>query len=178
MRASNAAVFLDRDGVINHAPVRSGKPYPPRSPDEVLILPGVATALADLRAAGYRLVVVTNQPDVARGTLSRSAVDAIHAQIGQQLPIDLFCTCFHDDADACDCRKPKPGLLLDAARTLDIHLAASYMVGDRWRDTEAGLAAGCRTVFIDHGYHERQPEHYDLRVRSLAEAARHILDHP
>jgi D-glycero-D-manno-heptose 1,7-bisphosphate phosphatase len=172
-----AAVFLDRDGVINEAPVRFGKPLAPRSLDEVVILPGVDTALAALRAAGYRLVVVTNQPDVARGTLSRAAVEAMHQQLGSQLPIDLFCTCFHDDPDACECRKPKPGLLLGAARTLGIDLAASYMVGDRWRDTEAGNAAGCRSVFIDQGYDERQPAHYHLRAQSLSEAARYILDH-
>lgn len=172
------AVFLDRDGVINQAWVREGRPYPPTTVDAVTLLPGVGQALADLKAAGYRLVVVTNQPDVARGTLARAAVEAIHAHLGALLPIDEFRTCFHDDADGCACRKPRPGLLQAAARDHGIDLAASYMVGDRWRDTEAGRAAGCRTIFIDHCYDERRPQNCDLSTGSLAQAARHILDQP
>jgi D-glycero-D-manno-heptose 1,7-bisphosphate phosphatase len=172
---SARAVFLDRDGVINRAVVRDGKPYPPSRLEDLEVLPGVPGALAALRGAGYLLLVVTNQPDVARGAQPREVVDAMHRDLLQRLPLDEVLCCFHDDADACACRKPRPGLLLQAARDRGIDLAASYMVGDRWRDTEAGQAAGCRTLFIDHGYQERRPDRFDARVASLAEAAAWIL---
>jgi len=171
------AVFLDRDGVINASVVRNGKPYPPASADEMTILPGVPEALARLRAAGYELIVVTNQPDVARGTTPRATVDAIHAALQAALPLDAIYACFHDDADACHCRKPKPGLLVDAARDRGLDLATSFMVGDRWRDTDAGVAAGCRAIFIDRGYNERKPERFAVNVPGLPEAAAWIIEH-
>jgi D-glycero-D-manno-heptose 1,7-bisphosphate phosphatase len=169
------AVFLDRDGVINAAVVRDGKPYPPARVEDVEILPGVADALAHLRAAGFALIVVTNQPDVARGTQTRAAVDAIHDRLATELPLDAVYACCHDDADACACRKPAPGLLRDAARDHGLDLAGSFMVGDRWRDTDAGAAAGCRTIFVDRGYAERRPHAFDAKVASLPEAAAWIL---
>jgi D-glycero-D-manno-heptose 1,7-bisphosphate phosphatase len=169
------AVFLDRDGVINRAIVRGGRPYPPATVDDVELLPGVADALARLKRAGYLLVVATNQPDVARGTQSRAAVEAIHARMASELPLDDFCCCYHDDGDGCACRKPKPGLLLDAARKHRVNLAESVMVGDRWRDVEAGRRAGCATLFVDYGYAERRPEQPTALVSSLAEAADWIL---
>jgi len=170
------AVFLDRDGVINRAVVRDGKPYPPASLADMEVLPGVEAATQALHAAGWKLVVVTNQPDVARGTTPRETVEAINQYLAQSLPIDDFRTCYHDSADDCDCRKPRPGALLSAAKEYDIDLGASYMVGDRWRDVEAGERAGCKTIFIDYGYAEKQPETVNHRVHSLAEAARIILE--
>ena len=173
---SRRAVFLDRDGVINRALVRDGRPYPPRTLAEVEILGGVGDALDRLHKAGYLLIVVTNQPDVARGAASRADVDAINAWLARDLPIDEFRTCFHDDTDGCDCRKPLPGALLTAALEHDIDLAKSHMVGDRWRDVEAGAAAGCQTFFVDYAYAEKQPENPDHRVKSLAAAANIILE--
>ncbi|MGZ5065720.1 MAG: D-glycero-alpha-D-manno-heptose-1,7-bisphosphate 7-phosphatase [Usitatibacter sp.] len=170
------AVFLDRDGVLNRAVLRGGKPYPPASADETEIVPGAADALARLKEAGYFLIVVSNQPDVARGTATRAQVEAINARLAQDLPIDRFIMCYHDSVDGCDCRKPRPGMLLAGAREFGIDLASSFMVGDRWRDVEAGAAAGCRTVFIDHGYDEKRPESCDYRVSSTSEAASAILD--
>ena len=177
-RQVQRAVFLDRDGVINAATVRDGKPYPPASLAELEILPGVGAALARLRDAGFRLIVVTNQPDVARGTQSRAVVDAMHARLASLLPIDEFRVCDHDDADGCACRKPKSGLLEAAARDANVNLAASVMVGDRWRDIDAGRGAGCATVFIDRGYRERQPDQADRTVGSLPEAVDWILSRP
>jgi D-glycero-D-manno-heptose 1,7-bisphosphate phosphatase len=174
-RGTCRAVFLDRDGVINRAIVRDGKPYPPATVDAVEILPGVADGLARLRDAGFRLVVVTNQPDIARGTQVRDVVETIHAHLAAMLPIDEFRVCAHDDDDACTCRKPKPGMLKDAARAADIDVGASFMVGDRWRDIEAGRAAGCRTVFIDHHYEERRPQDPDVIVPSFPDAVNWIL---
>ena len=169
------AIFLDRDGVINRALVRDGKPYPPADLASMEILPGVNEAMRALHDAGWLLIVVTNQPDVARGTTTRAEVEAINDHLQHTLPIDEFRTCYHDSDDGCDCRKPLPGLLLAAANNLDIDLTASYMVGDRWRDIEAGEHAGCKTIFIDYGYAEKQPTFVNLRVRSLLEAARIIL---
>jgi len=168
------AVFLDRDGVINRAIVRDRKPYPPRDLDELEILPGAREALTHLRSAGYMLIVVTNQPDVARGTARATTVNAINRCLEQTLPIDSFRTCFHDDKDRCNCRKPQPGLLLAAGKDFGIELSRSFMIGDRWRDIDAGKAAGCTTVWIDCDYDEQRPV-ADYRVQSLAEAAELIL---
>jgi len=169
------AVFLDRDGVINRAFIRDGTPHPPASLQDLEILPHVPEALRALKIRGYSLVVVTNQPDVARGTSSQELVDSIHERLKSTLDLDAIFTCFHDDADACDCRKPKPGLLHRAADDLGIDLPSSFMIGDRRRDVEAGKRAGCRTFFVDCSYRERLPSSFDFRVGSLIEASRIIL---
>lgn len=142
------AVFLDRDGVLT-APVPSGETWrPPWRPEEMRLLPGVADACQRLHAAGWVLVVATNQPDVARGRTQPGPILAIHDLLRQQLPLDDIRVCFHDDADRCLCRKPKPGMLLDAARLLRLNLSASWMIGDRTKDIAAGRAAGCRTILV------------------------------
>ncbi len=169
------ALFLDRDGVLNRAWVRDGIPHPPASLEELEILPGVVAALSALKAAGYALVVVTNQPDVARGKQSRQRVEVMHDYLRQTLPLDAVLTCFHDDGDHCECRKPRPGLLLQAASELGLDLRASFMVGDRWKDVEAGRRAGCRTFYVASDYRERAPEASDFRVTSLREAADLLL---
>jgi D-sedoheptulose 7-phosphate isomerase len=170
------AVFLDRDGVINRAFVREGKPFPPSTLQELEILPGVPEALHELKQHGYKLLVVTNQPDVARGKQSQQTIDAMHQALRARLPLDDILVCYHTDQDKCDCRKPMPGMLLEAARKHNIDLAASFMVGDRWRDIEAGYNAGCKTILIDYGYSERPPDRGpDLRVASLREAADWII---
>ena len=174
--AVNRAVFLDRDGVLNRAILRDGKPYPPASLDQLEVLPGAADALADLKSRGFLLFVVTNQPDVARGAQTREAVEAIHAELRKQLPLDGFFVCYHDDKDRCDCRKPAPGLLLQAAGRHAIQLSESFLIGDRWRDVEAGQNAGCATILVDYRYRERGPAREpDARVKSLREAADWIL---
>ena len=170
------AVFLDRDGVINRAFVHEGKPLPPPTLQELEILPGVPEALHELKQHGYELLVVTNQPDVGRGKLSRQTLDAMHKSLSASLPIDDIFVCSHTDEDKCDCRKPLPGMLLEAARKHNVDLAASFMVGDRWRDVEAGYNAGCKTILVYYSYVERPPDHApDLRVGSLREAADWII---
>jgi D-sedoheptulose 7-phosphate isomerase len=174
--ALQRAVFLDRDGVLNKAVMKDGKPHPPANAAELELAPEAAKALGDLKARGFKLVVVTNQPDVARGITTREAVEGIHAKLAAALPVDQILVCYHADADNCDCRKPKPGMLLRAARLHNIDLAGSFMVGDRWRDVEAGQNAGCRNIFIDGGYDEREAERpADARVHSLREAVDWIL---
>jgi D-glycero-D-manno-heptose 1,7-bisphosphate phosphatase len=168
----NRAVFLDRDGVLNEPVVRDGKPHPPSGPNELVVSADAPAALDDLRRLGFMLVCVTNQPDVARGTLSPQKLDAINGRLLAALPLDALYDCRHDDADACDCRKPNPGLIYQAARELDIDPAASYLIGDRWRDIEAGAAARCRTILVDRGYRERSSSvPPDVRVASLSAAA-------
>ena len=167
------AAFLDRDGVINRAVVRHGRPSPPASLEEVEILPGVMEAIARLRGAGYAVVVVTNQPDIARGMTTAAAVDAIHDYLRRELGLGDIRVCPHDDADACRCRKPKPGLLLRPPR---YDLKTSVMIGDRWRDIEAGRAAGCGvSILVDYHYDEVVAQPPDARVGSLAEAVDWVL---
>lgn len=171
------AVFLDRDGVLVVPEMRDGRSYAPRSIEAFRIYPYAAEALARLKAAGYLLIVVTNQPDIGNGLVSADAVSEMHRLLTQALPIDRIEMCPHSQSEACNCRKPKPGMLIDAARHCEIDLAASVMVGDRFSDVEAGRAAGCRTIFMDLGYQsEAKPVAADYAVRSLREAADVILN--
>jgi len=166
-----SAVFLDRDGVINQAIVRHGVPHPPHDVTECVLLPGVHQACQMLWAADYLLIVVTNQPDVARGLQSHKRVEAINAWVQRMLPIQQVLTCYHDNADRCECRKPKPGLLLQAAHRWGIALPRSVMVGDRWSDVEAGRAAGCLSILIEREYSGRercQPHHIAQDLLSAA----------
>jgi D-glycero-D-manno-heptose 1,7-bisphosphate phosphatase len=174
-RSDEAAVFLDRDGTLIRAPVIDGKPGSIRDDEALELEPGAGAACDALKSAGFPLVVVTNQPEIARGTQSEATVERIHAWLLGLLPLDEIVVCPHDDADDCPCRKPKPGMLIDAAARHGFDLAASYLVGDRWRDIEAGRRAGCTTVFIDRGYGERKPDQPDATVRTIAEAADWIL---
>lgn len=148
------AVFLDRDGVLNQAILQDGRPYPPRSVTEVQITPGAEECLLSLKRLGFLLIVVSNQPDVARGTQTMARVEEMNQYLAAQLPIDDTYVCYHDDADHCDCRKPAPGLLVEAARKHSIRLADSFFIGDRWRDVEAGKRASCTTLLINNGYAE------------------------
>ncbi len=171
------AVFLDRDGVINANLTRKGKPVAPTSLAEFRFLPGIDEAARRLKDAGFLLVIVTNQPDIANGITPLAAMEAMHAEIRRTLPIDDVAICFHTDADRCSCRKPKPGLILDAAAKHAIDLGGSYLIGDRWRDVLAGQAAGCGcTIMIDHGVPQDQTCTPDKIVHSPLEAAQFILD--
>jgi len=169
------AVFLDRDGVINEAVIREGKPYPPATLSEVKITPDFERVLQKLNSAGFVIIGITNQPDVARGTQTRAAVEEINQCLLNKLPIEDILVCYHDEKDSCSCRKPKPGLILDAAAIYDIDLKNSYMVGDRWKDIAAGKNAGCKTIFINYGYAEKQPSEYDFSVQKPADILEIIL---
>jgi D-glycero-D-manno-heptose 1,7-bisphosphate phosphatase len=169
------AVFLDRDGVLNESIVRDGRPYPPQNLRQLRICHGAPNACSDLKRAGFLLIVVTNQPDVARGAQKKQVVETMNRGLARVMPIDEFCVCYHDDDQHCNCRKPKPGLIVVAARKWSIDLGQSFMVGDRCRDIDAGIAAGCRTIFIERGYNERKPAQFDFAAKSLWEAADWIL---
>jgi D-glycero-D-manno-heptose 1,7-bisphosphate phosphatase len=169
------AVFLDRDGVLNRSFVHDGVPVPPRRVEDFELLPGVVDACTAFAEAGLALVVVTNQPDVARGQLDPAQLDAMHHALRAAVPLDDIVVCVHDSGDGCWCRKPRPGMILDAARRLDLHLDRSVAVGDRWRDVQAAHRAGVGSVFIDWGLREPLQDSPDARFGSLAEARDHVL---
>ena len=175
--AGRRAVFLDRDGVLNEVVLRDGRPASPPGLPDVRIPPGVAEALRRLRQAGFVLICVTNQPEVARGRQRRGTVEAINRALGAALPIDDFFVCYHDDEDDCQCRKPRPGLLLAAAARHGLDLRRSVMVGDRWRDVDAGHRAGCLAIQIAGTHVERAPDSPpEYATSSLSDAASWILE--
>lgn len=176
------AIFLDRDGTLNHQVIREGKPYPPQTVDEFTLFDGVPAACARLRAAGFVLVVATNQPDVGRGTQTIEVVEAMHAKLQRLVPdITRVEVCYapglDKNAPPDRRRKPEPGMLIDAANTLGLDLARSWMIGDRWRDIDCGKRASVRTVFIDFGYAEELREAPDFAVKTFTEAAEAVLAH-
>jgi D-glycero-D-manno-heptose 1,7-bisphosphate phosphatase len=177
---SRPAVFMDRDGTLNVQVIRDGQPYAPDQLEEFRLFPEVPDACRALKAAGFALVVATNQPDVGRGTQSQAIVEAMHARLRQLVPeIERIEVCYDPgQGEPSRRRKPEPGMLLDAAAALGLDLTRSWMVGDRWRDIDCGQRAGVRTVFIDFGYAEKLHTPPDFTVKSFAEAARIILARP
>ncbi len=170
-------MFLDRDGTLNVQVIREGKPYAPRTLAEFHLFPGVPEACRALKAAGYALVVATNQPDVGRGDQPQAEVEAMHERLRSLIPeIERIEVCYDPGrGEFSRRRKPEPGMLLDAATALGLDLGQSWMVGDRWRDVDCGKRAGVKTVFIDFGYSEELQAKPDFTVKSFAEAAQVIL---
>jgi D-glycero-D-manno-heptose 1,7-bisphosphate phosphatase len=173
------AVFLDRDGVLNLPVVRDGQPHPPTSVEDFRLYDDVADGCARLKSAGFLLVVMTNQPDVGRGTQTREVIEAMHVKLQSALPsLDRVEICYHAGehyGEPCDCRKPRPGLILRAAAELKIDLCGSYVIGDRWRDIDCARAAGCRAIFIARGYKERLRETPDFTVGNFRDAVNALL---
>ena len=170
------AVFLDRDGVLNAAIVKAGKPFSPETVEDFRILPGAREACEMLRSAGFQTVVVTNQPDVGRGSLPQSSVEEMHRRLLDAVPIDRIEVCYDPGRGVpSEYRKPAPGMLLRAASELQLDLARSFMIGDRWSDIDCGHAAGCRTIFIDHGYLEQLSKQPHYRAPDLSAAVQLIL---
>jgi D-glycero-D-manno-heptose 1,7-bisphosphate phosphatase len=155
LRMTNKAIFLDRDGVLNQSFVIDGKPFPPSSLQDLVIIEDVPDALKRLKTAGFYLIGITNQPDVARQKTSKAAVSEIHQFLIKELGLDDIFACFHDDSDVCSCRKPKPGLIFEAAKKYHIDCSQSYMIGDRWKDIEAGYQARCKTILMQYHYDEQ-----------------------
>jgi D-glycero-D-manno-heptose 1,7-bisphosphate phosphatase len=168
------AVFLDRDGVINKAIVVDGKPFPPSSIIDLEILDGVELGIEKLKIAGYKVFIVTNQPDVARGKTSETNILEINDYLKNKLRIDEVSCCFHDGTDECNCRKPKPGMILDLASRWNIDLAKSFLIGDRWRDILSAKNAGVKSILIDYNYDE-QYEPPDFASVSFEQAINYIL---
>jgi D-glycero-D-manno-heptose 1,7-bisphosphate phosphatase len=167
------AVFLDRDGVLNPMSRRAGAYRAPLTLDDFTLYPWAADAVTRLREAGFVCLVATNQPEMARGELSPATLDAMHRRLTAELRVDAVYVCPHVDEDGCACRKPSPGLLRAAAQEWNVDLAASFVVGDRWRDVEAGRAAGCVTILVDGPTPgDARPHH---RARDLRDAVSMIL---
>lgn len=175
MKLHQPAIFLDRDGVLNRAIVRNKKPYAPRALEEFEIFPEAPQIIKQFKQAGFFVIVVTNQPDVGNGLVAQSVVESMHALLNQRLLLDDIKVCYHRQDAGCPCRKPKPGMLLEAARVFSIDLTRSVIIGDRSGDIEAGFAAGCKTVFIDYQYAESLVREPDIIVSSLLEAGQAIL---
>jgi len=169
------AVFLDRDGVLNQPVVRNGKARSPRSLEDFVISPGTDDALRALREAGFLLIVATNQPEVARGLQQQSVVERMHDVLRTALPLDDILVCYHDEGQSCSCRKPAPGLMVEAAAKWGIELEESYMIGDRWKDIEAGHRAGCKSILLVRSYDQGDPDRADFCAQSVSEAAAWIL---
>ena len=174
--AMRGAVFLDRDGTVNRSDVRDGRPYAPIRLEDFEIFPAAVAMVERIRAEGCPVIIVTNQPDLATGKQTRAVLDAMHDQLRSELAVVDILICPHTDDAGCECRKPKPGMILEAARKWGVDLRRSVMVGDRWRDIEAGRAAGCATVFVDRGYTEETAgSPADISVQSLGDAVEFIL---
>ncbi len=176
VEAGKRAVFLDRDGVINDSVVRDGKPYAPRSLSEFTIFPEAEEAADRLVEAGFQIFVVTNQPDIGNGFVAREVVEQMNEILMRRLPITKIYMCPHKQTDNCECRKPKPGMLLAAKNEFHIDMPSSFMVGDRYSDVCAGIAAGCQPVFIDKNYLETPDFDVSIRAENLLHASRYILE--
>jgi D-glycero-D-manno-heptose 1,7-bisphosphate phosphatase len=169
-------VFLDRDGVINNGIIRNGKSYPPESLSEFSYTDGIVDLLIFLKKKGYLLIICTNQPDVRTGKQSLGIVESFHKKILNDLPIDDIYACYHVDEDKCDCRKPLPGLLKEANEERDISYEKSFMIGDRWKDIDAGKSLGCTTIFIDYGLNEKKSDDSDFTFTSVAGLREKVKD--
>jgi D-glycero-D-manno-heptose 1,7-bisphosphate phosphatase len=173
--AGRRGAFLDRDGVLTEAHERDGVPQSPRLASDLRIYPEAPAAVKALRDAGFVVACITNQPEVARGNLDPAELERMHGKLDAEIGLDAILACPHDDADGCDCRKPKPGMLLQAADRFGLDLAASFTVGDRWRDLEAGRSAGTSIVFVDRGYAETKDIAPDAVVGDVKEASEWII---
>ena len=170
-----AAVFLDRDGVLSRGFVINGKSYAPRKISDFKLLPGSKKSILRLRNAGFKVIVVTNQPDIGNGLIKLSEVETMHEVLKKKTNPDAIYLCPHSQSHRCNCRKPKPGMLLEAALVHKINLSKSFMVGDRASDIEAGLRAGCSAIFINRHYAEPYPNGQNYTVSSLTKAVDYIL---
>jgi D-glycero-D-manno-heptose 1,7-bisphosphate phosphatase len=170
------AAFLDREGTLIEDNTTDGVSARIHAPVE--FVDGASQACERLKQLGYALVMVTNQPDVARGAIDRRTVEIDNQHIAEYLGLDLALACMHDDLDRCRCRKPLPGLLYEAAWTLGLHLdRTSVIIGDRWRDIAAGTAAGVTTVLLDRGFGENLSKAPDHTAPSLLSATEWIEAH-
>jgi D-glycero-D-manno-heptose 1,7-bisphosphate phosphatase len=174
--AGAKAVFLDRDGVLVVPQFRDGRSFAPQRLEDFRLYDGSRAAVSRLKAAGFVVVVATNQPDVGAGIVAERVIEAMHSRLRAEVPVDDIETCFDTRAHATERRKPAAGMLFDAARKWQVDLGTSYVVGDRHTDVEAGIRAGCTSVFIDHSYAaEVKPTAQSATVRNLTEAVDWIL---
>jgi D-glycero-D-manno-heptose 1,7-bisphosphate phosphatase len=171
---SEKAFFFDRDGVLNKAIIKNGKPYPPTSLAELEVVEGSIETLQKLKEKEFKIFVITNQPDVSRGRSEKKKIEEMNKYLQDIMPIDHVYTCYHDDHHQCNCRKPKPGMIIDASRQHNIDLSLSFVVGDRWKDIEAGNSAGCKCFYLDFDYNEKKAKDYYKKINYITEIVRNI----
>lgn len=168
------AIFLDRDGILNKVIIRRGKPSSPWNLKDFKLLSHIEKYLKTLNEIGFLNIVFTNQPDVKRGYLKIEDLEKMHQIIAEKLPIDEITFCPHDDKDNCSCRKPKPGLIFEAAKKWSIDLKNSFVIGDNWKDVVAGKNAGCKTILIKRSYNKNLKDSYDFEAKNLKDAVKII----
>lgn len=177
MTSARRVVFLDRDGVVTIPRDVSGKGYAARTLSELRFYDDAAASVLRLKAAGFEVVIVTNQPDVSAGVITQPVLDNIHDVVAAHLEVDGIRTCIHLAIDACQCRKPLPGLLVEESLEKALSFPSSWMVGDRDSDIEAGKSAGCRTIFINRGWVGETGDEADIAATDLADAVDAIVHH-
>ncbi len=167
-----AAVFLERDGILNACEVRAGHQVSPLRLEEFKLLPEVGAELARLKEAGFLLIATTNQPAVSRGDLSRRELDLMHAVMRRKLPVDDVLICPYDDTTH-PCYKPHPGMFLEAAFKWSLDLDRSFVISDKWQDAKAAQIAGCTSVLVESPWIGH--DHHDFVVPNLSSAVSKIL---
>lgn len=166
-------VFIERDGVLNKVRVERQHQVSPLTLEEFHVLKEPVALLKKLKAAGFMLIATTNQPGISRGYQNRRELDRMHELLKRMLPLDDLLVCPHDESDRCPCRKPKPGLLMEAGFKWHLDLDRSFVLSDKWQDAEAARAAGCTSVMIQSPWIGNV--HRDFLVPDLAAAVDKIL---
>ena len=166
-------VFIERDGVLNQARVERQHQVSPLTLEEFKVNPEAAALLKQLKAAGMTIIVTTNQPGISRGYLNRRELDRMHDVLRRALPIDDILICAHDDTDRCPCRKPKPGMLAEAAFKYRLALDRSFVISDKWQDAEAARAVGCTSLLINSPW--VGSAHHDFVLPNLTAVVEKIL---
>ena len=168
------AVFLDRDGTLNKAYIKKGLPISPPSFNKLKIIKGVKKSINKLKKLNFMCIMITNQPDVARAKIKKKTVIKMNSFIKSKLKLDDIFVCYHDDKHKCKCRKPKPGLLIQASKKWKIDFSKSFMIGDRWKDISAGKKVGCKTIFINNNYKLDKIVNADFTYKTLLKAVNKI----
>ncbi len=170
----NKAFFFDRDGILNQSIIKNQKPYSPNIPNELKLNREFLPFIKNLKKKKFIIIVVTNQPDIKRGKMTKYSLKTINTKIKNFFLIDEIYVCIHDINDKCSCRKPKPGMLKKASKKWDIDLKKSFLVGDRFKDIQAGNSVGCTTIFIDYNYNETKPKSYDYKYKNISKMIKEI----
>lgn len=164
----NKAFFFDRDGILNKSILKKNKPYSPRNLRELILNFELVEFIKKLKKKNFKIIVITNQPDIKSGKLSKYTLRIINLIIKKKFYIDDFFICIHGRNENCHCRKPKPGLIIKASKKWNINLKESFFVGDRLKDMRAGEIVGCNTIFIDYDYDETKPKSFSYKFKTIS----------
>jgi D-glycero-D-manno-heptose 1,7-bisphosphate phosphatase len=167
------AIFIERDGILNLAPVERQHQVTPVALEQFKINKQAVPALEHLKAAGFVLIATTNQPGLSNGTLPRRELDRMHELLLRCFPLDDILVCPHDQSDACPCRKPEPGMFTEAAFKWHLDLEHSFVVSDKWQDARAARAVGCTSMMLQSPW--IGSGHHDFVIPNLAAITDKIL---